>query len=577
MEIKGIGQDVPIKPVPEPLQNYQFEETFDESKKTLVQFNKNLKTITNPTEEMQSELDLDMLKSPTIDNNPQFITLKKWLANYNKELHDKSDSEKDLGHHRLKRILFGCLIKLLHQIVLTKDRGMQISYLQRVHDWFARRNRDQKSLISQNSALNKYETPQKRATVYDYSENKFLYTQKSRTFYPELQSTKKRLEEYRLKSIQKPEILEKSPTSSAKTAVSNGFRNNFQITDFNSAIRLNPEPENESNPKYQSESKLKKSEFTRNKFPQVPIEVRSNFIYYKPKGSEDELMLEKIWLAKKNKEISEKRTEEENQRILTIWGKSKGRINENIIRKHENTRYGSNFKVVGYVPSLSQKKDIQKLRQMSSDTDKFKKLFDEESSVDDMKNEQNDDCDEEYMRTRKNTMKSNRYEQNIIDLRDNKETFVKKKIIPNAQLVYSEMNQQRIDRIRKSYGDLINAQDDKMQNGRKTPNLITISAFGNPLIRSRSISGRIPVTHCISREKLRVQQYKEIERLKYLFASQEIEYRPKSLERAILIPQDYPTTMMTSENFVRPGSRLFINPFAPLRKKIVKKKKKKSS
>eukprot|EP01022_Parablepharisma_sp_SALTPOND_P036288 TRINITY_DN983_c0_g1_i2.p1 TRINITY_DN983_c0_g1~~TRINITY_DN983_c0_g1_i2.p1 ORF type:complete len:530 (-),score=46.61 TRINITY_DN983_c0_g1_i2:38-1627(-) len=505
MEVKGIGQTVPTPLQAEQPQNYKFEEVFDESRKKFTQLEQHAKR--EPETGNDPLIEISTLQSPSVDNNPLFISLKTWLANYKKELHDKSGAEKELGHH-LKQTLYTCLLKLLHQIVLTKDRGMQTSYLQRVHDWFVRRNRNKDKFMPK--------VVKPRVEIVTPQQNNQLYQQKMRTYYPELKPPEERLENFQHKSIKIPTLEPISPSKGSKT--------------FRAKERYEP-------------------------VGNTPIGLKSNFLYYKPFETQNEQVMERIWLEKKNRALADKRMGEELLAHLNQWGNAKARVNENLVRKHENTRYATNFAV------RSQTKSNERSKKRKDEI-YYKKVFEELSSSDSEDN------------TKVKKKKPLKYPQ-IVDLRKESTIPQTKSLVPNPQLAFQNIAKQKVDYIRKTYGHLINAHNDKMEGLLVSPRILTVSVYNNPrhkLARSQSTLARAPITHSGTRDQFRLQQFREIETLRRHLAKEEIPCRVKSLERAILMPEDYPASAMIAENFIRPGSRLFINPFATI--KIAKKGKK---
>jgi len=77
---------------------------------------------------------------------------------------------------------------------------------------------------------------------------------------------------------------------------------------------------------------------TQNKF-----EGKSNYNNYYPSDSLQEQKMEKIWQEAKNRQLTEKRRNEEGNEIMRGWSSAKGRLEGEIQRKKEQIANGSNF------------------------------------------------------------------------------------------------------------------------------------------------------------------------------------------------------------------------------------------
>ena len=598
MEVKGIGQSIPARPPQETAINYRFEEVFDESRKQFVQLHPATKAGVDPHEIKE----LGSLKSPYIDNNPMFTSLKKWMLSFHKELQDRSELDKDSGYH-LKVTLYGCLSKLLREIVNTSDRGLQVSYLQRVYDWFVRRKREKKKGFYDGKKLIKLAHPmqgmERSSPTKNFDPsltggNLQLYQQKMRTYYPDLKPPKDRLEEFDHRSIYRVG----SPQSE------------LEASENGSPVKRDA---------VQEEKELIFKPRTQYVARSVGIEARSNFLFYQPTETLDEQKLERLWLAKKNKDISGKRTEEEMVKQLKEWGHAKGKFNSNLVRKFENLRYANNFQSRGYEnshPTKSPRKPRSKSprKYLSPDNERnhYKGLYDQPSSDEaeenevKMGNDTSKQVSPDQIRQLHNALSqgqlpppsksprpSKKYPQ-VIDLRPATQRLSMnssvKKTTPDPSLAFSDMDQQRIAYIRRMYGGLIGATEDHMASPANTiltsptkVKPITLSPYNKDMKRphfsnrSQSLMRGFPLTHLGNRDMHRMRQIQEIDKLKQHLASQEIPCRPMSLERAILIPEDYPAEMMTADHFIRPGSRLMVNPFSTPRKGRKGKKKKKKT
>ena len=582
MEVKGIGQKIP-KRDEERKQQTRFETIFDESKKKLDE------PMTAPVNSIEKppDLSLDVSKMPHLANNTQFVVLQKWMDEFYKDLQAKSlggDMVDDSLH--LKLVLYDCLKKLLREIVATGDRIHQANYLQRVHAWFAKRkersenkSRKEIGLVSEN------EIPEPKKYLIVEGSSKKLYDDKMRTLHPEIPPPKERLTEFNIKNLA-PESKEANtePVKEEKPVSTESVPPPPLIVQ-----RKGGHEQDEDNKKF------------------LGIEGQSNFLYYKPRDPEEQ-KVEKMWLAKKNKEIAEKRANEELEKVVTEWGFAKSRLNENVVRKHENVTFGNNFPVRNATrPNttvINGEKGID-----------YEKIYNEASSDDGAEDEQQSPRKMQSTDSERKKKPDRKLPQ-IVDLRGSTVNTTSNvlgqtspprtspppppkpapktvgkpktlpKVIPRTQTAISEADKMRVDYIRKMYGHLIGEMKDNMDtaanifvNGPKGINSLSIYnkfvqrpyTANNPSKLSRDV----PITHQGNREQFRVNQMKEINTIKEHLAREEVPCSMQALQRAILAPEDYPAFRMTADNFLKPGSRLIINPFAKKKKKKKASKKKK--
>ena len=80
-----------------------------------------------------------------------------------------------------------------------------------------------------------------------------------------------------------------------------------------------------------------------NYFQANRIEGKSGYLHYVPSDNVVEQRLEKMWYENINKDIAEKRTQEEIRQSIHDWKNAKSRIEGEIQRKKEHMIEGSNF------------------------------------------------------------------------------------------------------------------------------------------------------------------------------------------------------------------------------------------
>lgn len=60
------------------------------------------------------------------------------------------------------------------------------------------------------------------------------------------------------------------------------------------------------------------------------FEGKSNYMYYYPTGQVHEQELEQIWLDDRNKQLADKRRDEEAKQTMKEWGNARGRMEAEI-------------------------------------------------------------------------------------------------------------------------------------------------------------------------------------------------------------------------------------------------------
>jgi len=73
------------------------------------------------------------------------------------------------------------------------------------------------------------------------------------------------------------------------------------------------------------------------------FEGKSNYQFYYPTGETFEQELEQFWFEAKNKELMDKRRDEEHKQTMKEWGQARGRMEAEIARKKEHLNAATNF------------------------------------------------------------------------------------------------------------------------------------------------------------------------------------------------------------------------------------------
>ena len=73
------------------------------------------------------------------------------------------------------------------------------------------------------------------------------------------------------------------------------------------------------------------------------FEGRSSYQHYYPTGHTHEQELDKYWFDAKNKELADKRRDEEAKQTMKTWGQARGRMEAEMSRKKEHLNEATNF------------------------------------------------------------------------------------------------------------------------------------------------------------------------------------------------------------------------------------------
>jgi len=599
MEVKGIGQKIPTKLLPE-IRPSNFEEVFDESRKKMMDAQNTSNSRKFSIE--GTSINIPSYADPELAKNSQFVKLKEWMDSFHKELHDREvrisiDSTKSVDPcWHLNVTLYECISKLLREISVIQDKSLQGKYLQRVYDWFGKRNNKLKNTSLRhetNIGVNPPKPAPPPQPPLEFNGRK-IYEQRMRTLYPEIPPPKDRLQEFKKHELNKSVIETKKNDSLID--ISNTKASNIDKTEIE--INYSPSP-------YipvQSITTINNNktfagglDWAKREKKSSQIEAKSTFQYYEPMD-DDEQKIEQMWFSKKNKEISEKRTQEEFYAMLKKWGKAKARLNEEIRRKHENITYGNNFGIRNITKKYASEKKAIGINK--TDINIYKEEYEKNSSDDEPEEKTVLDPETNELSPIVKEPKKIKLPE-INDLRESSKALIKqekpakakkpeKPIVLEAQKAIYEGDKKKVDYIRKMYGFLINASEDKMDsaanifvNGPK--GMKSLSLYNKDVKRASTVGKKpkiverhVPATHVGTREQFRLQQVKEINKIKAFLAKEDVPCSVLTLQRAILMPEDFPAIQMKAENFAKPGARLLINPFAVKKKKKGGKKSKKS-
>ena len=597
--VEGVGQNLP-KP-PEPVRRpSRFEDLFSESQKMIENFEfKNVKI-----EEIPDSIDQLELTCPVLNNDPLFTKLKSGLESFNKELDLQIlNKEHIIDDLDFKTNIFDCLRKLMQEIITTTDRVIQRDYLARVYNWFMKKFESRKKKSKLGAFMAPVPRPPPKGNPILAIREKALYESKMRTIHPEINPAKDRLRDYKVKTL--------------------------EIIEEHERREVIPQPPIE-------ELKPKKTFYTHEKAKvfyiqeSEGIEGKSAYMNYQPSDDIEEQKLTKKWLSNQNKEIQEKRAEEEFREVMREWAHSKARVDEELTRKHEALHFGSNFEV----------RNTPVVRQVKSaglTTADYEEIYNAPSSEEEEDSDSEGVIKEEEEESHGSPGSPGSPKKGILfpgevppvmcdlTLRPMSEQGdlppplpPKKKrgpvipemltkrppTMPDAATADIDASKRRIAKLRATEGHLIRTQNNNMEdvdnifhNPITAGDAISLSVYNNhngfngtqdvrlpPINRQRpfttqsgmrQLTREVPICHMNLRDHFRMEQYEEINKIKEHLAREDIPCSISTVQRAILMPQDIPVSHMSAAFFPEPGARLMINEFKRKKKKKGKKKGKK--
>eukprot|EP00826_Nyctotherus_ovalis_P063028 TRINITY_DN9205_c0_g1_i14.p1 TRINITY_DN9205_c0_g1~~TRINITY_DN9205_c0_g1_i14.p1 ORF type:complete len:538 (-),score=123.38 TRINITY_DN9205_c0_g1_i14:15-1628(-) len=506
MEVKGVGQAI-FKHEPD---KAQFEKVFMESKCEIDEARPGLVSL-KPAYEIPTSAELE--------NNPLFSTLIEWMKEFHKEIHEKELREEEGVY--LTMILYKRLNKLMREIVITKDSAVQEDYIKRVHDWFSKRKSEAKPKIRKEIGVSstwKNEEPKKPLPM---DPNKTLYAENRRIAHPEISPPKDRLAVFSVKELTSKNEQEQYDQDTEKQETAATFLPSLPAT-AKKPIR-----------------EYKKAN---------GIEGQSHFQYYKPRYVEEQ-KVERLWFAKKNKDVARKRTEAETRKTVTEWGLARSRFNENLVRKHEAKNFANNFRVRRMETKPVRAKTVDKNAEVD-----YTKVYDESSGDEETENRKYEkgkrkapevvDVSKPEAKSVSKSVAMGK-KKNLDPEKKPLRTVKKvKNLVPRVSTAITDSGKKRVDYIRKMYGHLIGASNDSMDsaanifvNGPKGINSLSIynKDVRRPYtVNSSMIGSSVPVTHQGEREEIRMSQIKEIDGIKKYLARKEVACNATTLQLSLI-------------------------------------------
>lgn len=273
------------------------------------------------------------------ENSKELTILKEGLKKYKQELDDKLKKNIPIEHERFKTFLYTNLERLLLNVIYIPYKEIRDDRLRALFRWYNEKLNNFKSLdkISHRTDKNIDEIyraediPSDEIVVKDeiYEMEEF---KKHRTIIPGLEPPRDRLKDFKCKKVNPPKKFRKDER------VLDNLR--FDLDRFkgrvgsaNSSISLKSTfYGTRTGQKWFSNSGIGVTEQLAPINPRK--EIKSAYGYNRPEYDFPMLVIEKEIIKDKNKQLAEKRNQEEMKKYLEEFGKAKAIYKEEIERKH---------------------------------------------------------------------------------------------------------------------------------------------------------------------------------------------------------------------------------------------------
>ena len=281
----------------------------------------------------------------SVQNFKELSLLKERLLAYKKEVDDKVKYNKPIEHELFKQNLNDHLEKLLLFAIYIPNLKIRDDKIRQVYRWYFEKLVHWESLDKIRNRTDKnpdeiYEEevpPSDRILIQD--ENYELEQFKlHRTEIKGLEPPKDRLKEYKKKNVNPPKKFKKSEKKMADLR--------FNIDRFKGRVGTENNVNKFKNEKFSTKTgKVFSNNFGIDNI-NIKKEIKSGYSFNRPEYEHVKLVVEKEIIQAKNKELAEKKNQEEIKIYLEDFGKAKAKFNEkkeiknnlvNIVKYYETT------------------------------------------------------------------------------------------------------------------------------------------------------------------------------------------------------------------------------------------------
>ncbi|TNV83407.1 hypothetical protein FGO68_gene17165 [Halteria grandinella] len=255
------------------------------------------------------------------------------------------------------------LKRLMREVVVCKDKQIQLKYLGKVYAWYFRKlesvgmlsgtEKSEQEMLLNPAKIEQIEQMKRekqelvRQELLDEEKNmeieKTRFDRGQRSVHRDIAPAKDRVQDYKRKCFgrlfnglqqARGDKTEERPASSATS---------LAFAD------LTTQAQSEFEEQERSTYSLPFNRFFTNNDQQVVFknqnrfEGRSNYYHYYPTDDMKEQDIEKMWFLSQNKQVADKRREEEMKATLKEWSQARGRVEGEVKRKQEHQNSATKF------------------------------------------------------------------------------------------------------------------------------------------------------------------------------------------------------------------------------------------
>lgn len=280
------------------------------------------------------------VKQP-LDNYYMLEELQEKLANFRQKIYADQNYEDDT----MTFTIFNCLDQTVSKIEIIEDPYIKSVQIQSIYDWYKQKLNSYLILKKINSISKKaenqrvYDKTNLKSDLYNADKYPHEFEIEHRTHDPNILPPKDRLKDFKRKSIEIPnnkifnnntsqsfysDIFKSTRYGSTMDKFSTTNSSAFFIDDNTGYIQLANVPDS-----FEQNRNLK--------------EIRTSINFYKPENQLHCINIEKNVLLRKNKDIAEKRYEEEKKEMLDQWGMARSQYKSNLNFKQDMMRITNYF------------------------------------------------------------------------------------------------------------------------------------------------------------------------------------------------------------------------------------------
>lgn len=276
-----------------------------------------------------------------LDNDYMLYELQEKIYNFRQNLYNNPNYEDDT----MTFTIFTCLDQTVSKIEIIEDPYIKSIQVKSIYEWYKQKLNSYLILKKINSISKKsdyqrvYDKTNIKSDLYNADKYPNHFEIEHRTHDPNILPPKDRLKDFQRKSIEIPnnktfnnstsqsfysDIFKSTRYGSTMDKFTTSNSSAFFIDDKTGYIQIPYNPDS-----FEENRNLK--------------EMRSSINFYKPENQLHLINIEKNVLLRKNKDIAEKRYEEEKKEMLDQWGMARSQYKSNLNHKQDIMRITNYF------------------------------------------------------------------------------------------------------------------------------------------------------------------------------------------------------------------------------------------